>query len=321
MAKKRLLSGIQPSGKLHIGNYFGALKQFVDLQEEYENFIFVANFHSLTTITNANELRANTIEVVKDYLAAGLDPKQTVLYTQTEVSEVTELAWIFSTIVTVPFLETPQYKDKLSRDTEIFPNVGLLTYPILQAADILIVDADVVPVGKDQEHHVEMAREIARKFNNAFGETFKLPKSLNPEEVAVVPGIDGQKMGKSEGNTIPLFGSDDEIRAQVAKIKTDSKTPEEPKDPEEDLVFAFHKLFSKDQLSEIEKRYKDGGMGHKESKDILAENIIKMIKPMREKRESISDEDVMKVLEDGAQKVRVVAGAKLKEVREKAGLI
>jgi len=199
--------------------------------------------------------------------------------------------------------------------------VGVFNYPMLMAADILIVDADVVPVGKDQQQHVEITRDTAQKFNNTYGETFKLPKPLIPEEVAVVPGIDGNKMGKSDGNTIPLFGRDEEIRAQVARIVTDSKGVDEPKDPEKDLVFAFHKLFNKDQLSEIEKRYKDGGMGYKESKDILAESIIKMITPMREKRENISDEEIMNVLKKGAGKVRPMAEAKLKIVREKVGLI
>ena len=320
MAKKRLLSGIRASGTLHVGNYLGALKQFVDLQDEYEAFVFVANYHSLTTLKDPKVLKENTINVVKDYLAVGLDPDKVVLYTQTDILEVTELAWIFSTLTTMPYLmRAHAYKDAEAKNKEI--NVGAFNYPMLMAADILIVDADVVPVGKDQQQHVEITRDTAQKFNNAYGETFKLPKGLIPEEVAVVPGIDGNKMAKSEGNIIPLFGSDDEIRGQVAKIVTDSKGVDDPKDPKNDNVFALHKLFSKDQLPEIEKRYRDGEMGHKESKDILAENIIKMVTPMREKRESITDEDVMEVLKKGAEKVRPIAEAKLKDVREKVGLI
>ncbi|MCH7535404.1 MAG: tryptophan--tRNA ligase, partial [Bacteroidetes bacterium] len=233
---------IRASGTLHVGNYLGALKQFVDLQDEYETFVFVANYHSLTTLKDPKALKENTINIVKDYLAVGLDPEKVSLYTQTDILEVTELAWIFSTLTTMPYLmRAHAYKDAEAKNKEI--NVGVFNYPMLMAADILIVDADVVPVGKDQQQHVEITRDTAQKFNNAYGETFKLPKGLIPEEVAVVPGINGNKMGKSENNTIPLFGSDEEIRAQVARIVTDSKGVNEKKDPEKDLVFAFHKLF------------------------------------------------------------------------------
>jgi tryptophanyl-tRNA synthetase len=317
---KRLLSGIRASGKLHIGNYFGAMKQFVDFQDEYESFIFVANYHSLTTLKDPKELRQNTIDVVKDYLAVGLDPEKVTLYTQTDVPEVTELAWIFSTLTTMPYLmRAHAYKDAESKNKEI--NVGVFNYPVLMAADILIVDTDVVPVGKDQQQHVEMSKDIAQKFNNTFGETFKLPKPLILNEVAVIPGIDGEKMSKSYNNTIPLFGTDDEIKTQVAKIITDSTPVGEIIDPEKDNVFALHKLFSKDQLAELEKKYREGGIGHKESKDILAENIIKLISPMRERREQISDEDVMEVLKKGAERVQKIAKVKLEEVRKKAGLL
>ncbi|HJN62788.1 MAG TPA: tryptophan--tRNA ligase [Candidatus Paceibacterota bacterium] len=317
---KRLLSGIQPSGELHVGNYLGALKRFVEMQGEYETFVFVANYHSLTTLKNAEEMKRNTIDVVKDYVAAGLDPEKVVLYTQTDVPEVTELAWIFGTLITMPnLMRAHAFKDAEARNKEI--NVGVFNYPVLMAADILVVDADVVPVGKDQQQHVEMARDIGNKFNNAFGDTFKIPEPLIDEGTSVIPGIDGQKMSKSYGNTISLFGSDEEIKAQVAKIVTDSKGVDEPKDPENDLVFAFHKLFSTNQLPELEKRYREGGLGHKESKDILADNIIKLISPMREKRESISDEDAVEILRKGAEKVRNIVAKKLEEVREKAGLI
>jgi len=319
MAKKRLLSGLRPTGVVHIGNYFGAMKQFVDFQDEYENFVFVANLHSLTTQKDSDTLKKNTISLVKDYLAIGLDPDKTVMYLQTDVPGVTEIAWIFSTLTTMPYLmRAHAFKDAEAKNKEI--NVGVFNYPVLMAADILVVDADIVPVGKDQQQHVEIARDIAQKFNNTFGETFKLPKGFIPEEVAVVPGIDGNKMGKSEGNTIPLFALDEEIRGQVAKIVTDSTSVGDSIDPEKDTVFALHKLFSTSILEDLEKRYKDGSIGHKESKDILAENIIKMVKPMREKRDNISDSDVAIVLEEGAKKVRAIALDKLKIVREKTGL-
>jgi tryptophanyl-tRNA synthetase len=317
---KRLLSGIRASGTLHVGNYFGALKQFVDLQDQYETFIFVANYHSLTTLKNKEELKRNTIEIVKDYLAVGLDPKKVTLYTQTSVPEVTELAWMFETLTTMPYLmRAHAFKDAEAKSSEI--NVGVFNYPMLMAADILIVDADVVPVGKDQQQHVEMAKDTAQKFNNTFGETFKLPEPLIMKEVAVVPGIDGQKMSKSYGNIIPLFGTDEEIKSQVAKIVTDSKGVEDKKDPEKDNIFQLHKLFSVNELGDLEKRYREGGIGYKESKDILAQNIIKFISPMRDKRNSISDEDVLKVLEEGRERVRRVVDKKITKVREVVGLI
>jgi tryptophanyl-tRNA synthetase len=318
--KKRILSGIQPSGDLHIGNYFGALKQFVDLQHEYEGFYMLANLHSLTTVNDGEELRRLTTELAKDFLAAGLDPNKSVIFKQSDVPAHAELSWILSTITTMPYLmRAHSFKDAEAKNKDI--NVGLFNYPMLMAADILLYNTDVVPVGKDQQQHLEITRDVAQKFNNVYGETFKLPEALILENVAVVPGIDGQKMSKSYGNTIPLFASDDDIKSQVAKIKTDSKGVEEKKDPEEDLVFALHKLFSGDQLSDLERKYREGGMGHKESKDILAENIIKYISPMRERREGISNDEVIKVLEDGAKRANEVAEAKLKDIREKVGLI
>ena len=213
------------------------------------------------------------------------------------------------------------FKDAGAKSKEI--NVGLFDYPVLMAADILLPGADVVPGGEDQRQHVEMAREVAEKFNNTFGETFTLPKELIKKEVAVVPGIDGRKMSKSYGNTIPLFGSDDEVRSQIMKIVTDSKGVEEPKDPASDNVFALHKLVSANNLSSIEDRYRNGGIGYKESKEILADNIIAMITPMRAKREELmKDKSVIsKVLRDGGEKARAIESAKMKEVRKKVGLI
>ncbi|HEY4506506.1 MAG TPA: tryptophan--tRNA ligase [Candidatus Paceibacterota bacterium] len=320
--KKRLVSGIQASGKLHIGNYFGAMKQFEEYQNEYDSYVFVANFHALTTVKNADQLRADTKDVVLDYLAVGLDPEKVTLYTQTDIPEVTELSWYFNCLVTMPWLmRAHAFKDAGAKSKEI--NVGLFDYPVLMAADILLPNADVVPVGEDQRQHVEMAREVAEKFNNTYGETFKLPKELIRKEVAVVPGIDGRKMSKSYGNDIKLFGSDEEIRSQVMKIVTDSKGVEEPKDPEADNVFALHKLVSVGELSDLEKRYREGGIGYKESKELLAENIIKLVSPMREKRKEYetSPEKVQEILKEGGEKARAQASAKMKEVREKIGVI
>ena len=240
--KKRLLSGIKPSGILHIGNYFGAVKQFVDLQDTHESFIFIADFHAITTVQNKEELSKNILNITMDYLACGLDPKKVCLFKQSDLPEVTELTWYFNCITTVPYLErATAYKDAKAKSKEA--NVGLFDYPILMAADILIQDADMVPVGSDQKQHVEYARDTAQKFNNAFGETFKLPEPLILKEVAVVPGIDGRKMSKSYGNTIPLFGTDEQIRKAIMSIVTDSKSPDEPKNPEECNIFAIHKLF------------------------------------------------------------------------------
>jgi len=322
MEKKILLSAIQPSGDLHLGNYFGAIKQFVDLQDDYEAYIFIANYHALTTLKDKEELERNTLNVALDYMAVGLDPQNVTLFVQSDVPEVTELAWIFNTITTMPYLmRAHSFKDAGAKSKEI--NVGLFDYPMLMAADILIQDADVVPVGKDQKQHVEMARDTAEKFNSTFGEAFKVPEPLILEDVKTVPGTDGRKMSKSYGNTIPLFGTDEEIKKAVMSIVTDSKSPEEPKNPEECNIFALHKLVSKDNLSEIEKRYKDGGIGYKESKDLLYDNIIRFISPMRDRRNALAgDMDaVRKILENGGDMARSRARAKMQIIKDKVGLI
>ncbi len=320
--KKILLTGIQPSGKPHIGNYFGMMKQVVESQDEYESFPFIANYHSLNTIQNAETMRENIIGVVLDYLAVGLDPEKVTLFKQSDVPQVTELCWILDTITTMPFLmRAHAFKDAEAKNKEI--SIGTFNYPILMAADILIQDTDVVPVGKDQQQHVEMARDIAEKFNRIYGETFKLPKSIIKEDVAVILGTDGQKMSKSYGNTIPLFAEDDEIKKLVMSISTDSKGVEESKDPEEDNVFALHKLFAdEDQLGEIRKRYVEGGMGYKESKDILVENIQNFIRPLREKRKELENnkEMVMEILKKGGKKARERAEKKMVEVRKVVGI-
>lgn len=320
--KKILLSGIQPSGALHIGNYFGALKQFVDLQDKYESFVFVANYHALTTIQDKAVLEKNTLDVVLDYLAVGLDPEKTTLFLQSDVPEVTELTWIFNTLVTVPYLSRAHsYKDKTAKGIE--PTMGLFDYPVLMAADILLPGADVVPVGQDQKQHVEYARDIALKFNNTFGETFKLPEPLIMESVAVVPGTDGQKMSKSYNNTIPLFATRQEIEKAVMSIPTDSQPVAAKKDPEKDLVFQFHKLFAGKKLAEIERGYREGGLGYADSKKMLVEEIDAFIGPLREMRTEIARDEkrVRDILREGGKKARARAQEKLYEIRQKVGIL
>ncbi len=320
--KKRLLSGIQPSGIIHIGNYFGAIKQFVDMQDSYDSYIFIADFHAITTIQNRDILSKNILDVAMDYLACGLDPNKACLFKQSDLPEVTELAWYFNCLTSMPYLErATAYKDAGMKAKDV--NVGLFDYPILMAADILIQDADVVPVGSDQQQHVEYARDTAIKFNNAFGETFKLPESLIIKEVAIVPGIDGRKMSKSYGNTIPLFGTDEEIRKAVMGIVTDSKAPSDIKDPNECNIFSIHKLFlTGNALESLKKRYTDGGLGYKESKDMLYEEIISFIKPMREKREYYQNniDEVKKILRDGGAKAKLNIKNKMELIRNKVGV-
>ena len=319
--QKILLSGVKPTGRPHIGNYFGAMKQFVDLQNDYQSFVFIANYHALTGVEDAKVLTEDTLELAIDYLAIGLDPKKTTLFLQSDVPEVTELAWIFNCITTMPYLmRAHAYKDAAAKDKEI--NVGTFDYPVLMAADILIQDADVVPVGSDQKQHVEYARDIAEKFNRIFGQEFKLPEPLILDEVKTVIGTDGRKMSKSYNNTIELFATDQEIRSGVMSIPTDSKGVNEPKNPDECNVFALHKLFSTDDLSQIKKRYLDGGMGYKESKDLLVENMIKFIAPLRDRRAEIAKnpDDVRKILRDGGDIARERAHAKMIEVKKKTGL-
>jgi tryptophanyl-tRNA synthetase len=320
--KKILVSGVKPTGKLHIGNYFGALKQFVDLQSEYNSYIFVADLHALTSQQNASELNADIRNVVLDYLAIGLDPKNITLYKQSDIPEVTELSWIFSCLTTMPYLQRAHaYKDAEAKNKEL--NVGVFNYPLLMAADILLPGADVVPVGKDQRQHIEIARDSADKFNRTFGEIFKLPKELIIETRQVVPGTDGQKMSKSYGNTIELFAEDEDIKRAVMSIVTDSKTPDEPKDPETDNVFALHKLFTEGpEFEDVKDRYEAGKIGYKESKEILIKNITTFISPMRVKRMNLAaDKNLVKnILEEGRNKIRPIIESKMNEVRDKVGL-
>ena len=309
--KKRLLTGLQPSGALHIGNYFGALKPFVDLYKDYVSHLMVVDQHALTTVRDGAVLRQNTIDIVKDYLAVGVDPEKAIIFKQSDVQQHTELAWIFECLVTVPFLmQAHAYKDKVAKGLEA--NAGLFNYPMLMAADILLYDTEVVPVGEDQRQHVEYTREAANKFNLAYGETFTAPQEKILDSVGVVPGVDGQKMSKSYKNTVPLFGTESEVKKAVMSIVTDS----EGTHPEH--VFAIHKLFRPE--AELQPIYEDNKGRYGDLKTILLSDIEAVIAPMRTKRDSISDQDVINVLESGAERATIRAVAKMNDVRAKVGL-
>ncbi|NCT00153.1 tryptophan--tRNA ligase [Candidatus Parcubacteria bacterium] len=322
MSKKILVSAIQPSGQLHLGNYLGAMKQFVELQNTHDAYISVVNYHALTTVQNAEDLKKYTRDVILDYLAVGLDPEKITLFVQSEIPELPELTWIFNCLVTMPWLaRAHSFKDKTERGIEA--SVGLYDYPVLMAADILMMDATVVPVGKDQEQHVEMAREVARKFNNHYGDTFAEPEAMILKEVAVVPGVDGQKMSKSYNNTIPLFGTDAEIKKAVMSIVTDSKEPEDKKNPDDIIVYQIYKLIASDnKITEMKKGLEDGGLGYGVAKKMLLEAILELITPMRDQRARFESnpELVDKILEEGREKARRVVEVKMKEVKEKVGL-
>jgi len=311
-ARKILVSGVKPTGRPHIGNYFGAMKQFVDLQDSYESRIFIANLHALTTVQDQAELVSTTKEVVKDFLGIGLDPEKTTIYYQSDVPHVTELAWIFNCLITVPYLERSHaYKDAVANGKE--PNVGLFDYPVLMAADILVHDADVVPVGKDQKQHIEIARDIAEKFNRIYGETFRIPEPLILEDVATVPGIDGQKMSKGYNNTIPLFASDVEIEKAVMSIVTDSGQ-DIPKN-----VYEIHKLIKPE--SELKKLYEEKKGSYKELKLELIKDLKDFIHPLVARRAEWSDKEVEKIIAEGGKKMRKIVHEKMIEVRKKVGLI
>ncbi len=320
--KKILLSGVKPTGRLHIANYFGAMKQFVDLQDKYDCHIFIADYHAMTTVQNRADLMQGILDVALDYLAIGLDPKKVTLFKQSDIPQVTELTWIFNCLTTVPYLERAHaYKDAVANNKEA--NVGLFDYPILMASDILIQDSDIVPVGQDQKQHIEYARDTAQKFNNAFGETFKLPEPLILGSVETVPGTDGRKMSKSYDNVIPLFATDEEIKKAVMKIPTDSKGVDEPKNPDESILFSIHKLFlDGEALKNLKEKYEKGGMGYKEAKELLIADISAFITPMREKREMLAKDmdGVLDILKIGGEHARMRVEKKMKEVREKVGV-
>jgi len=320
LEKSRLVTGIKPTGDIHIGNYFGTMRQLLDFQDDYESFVFVADYHALNQIQNGAELNQNALEVTKAYIAIGLDPKKVTLFRQSDVPEHAELCWIFNTMTPMATLELAHaYKDAMAHGRPA--NVGLFDYPVLMAADILMYDPAIVPVGSDQRQHVEIAREIARKFNNTFGETFLEPKEMIRDEVAVVPGTDGQKMSKSYKNTIGLFDTPEDTKKACMSIVTDSRGQTDPKDPDTDNIFALHKLFSVAVLDDLRARYLVGTISYKESKEILAENINTSLAPMREKKRELDENPdyVLAVLEEGRQKASARAKLKMKEVRKKCG--
>ncbi|MBN2180605.1 MAG: tryptophan--tRNA ligase [Sedimentisphaerales bacterium] len=318
----RILSGIQPSGKLHIGNFFGAMRQHLQLQAEHSCFYFIADYHALTSNPRPTEVRENTIDVAIDYMALGLDTEKTVFWRQSDVSEVTELTWLLSCVTPMGLLQRcTSYKDKVAQG--LSPNHGLFAYPVLQAADILIYNSDLVPVGADQKQHIEVTRDIAGRFNNTYGEVFTIPQDYIIESVAVVPGIDGQKMSKSYGNTIEIFEPRESVRKKIMKIVTDSTPVEEPKDPDKCNVFALLRLVaSKDELAEWENKYRSGGMGYGEAKKRLAELIIEHFEPYRQKRADLENniDKVKEVLANGAERAKAVAVETLTKAREAVGL-
>lgn len=393
-----LVSGIQSSGKLHIGNYFGAIKQNVELGNSgnYAAYVFIADYHSMTSLTDAHERRENTLDAACTYLACGLNPSKVALFRQSDIPEVHELTWILNTLTPMPMLMLAHaFKDKISKNSSsdiddlsiderikldilneiqiskygkinqvtngeeyraiqeevdsLFNNlqkdeylrrieemrsltlsikykninVGLFDYPVLMASDILIYGAHIVPVGKDQEQHIEIARELAGKYNRAYGEFFHMPKAYIKEEVATVPGVDGTKMSKSKNNHIPLFATDEEIRKKVMTIVTDSARPEEPKNPDENNIYQIHKLFlTKEEDDALRARYTEGGLGYKEAKELCAESIIRFVSPMREKYDYYKShpEEVEAILARGAEQARAEARKTLDAVRKATGL-
>ncbi len=318
----RVLSGIQPSGALHIGNYFGAIRQYLDLQRGNDAFYFVADFHALTSVRDAAKLRGYVFDVVVDLLALGLDPEVATLFVQSDVPETTELAWLLTSVTPMGWLEKcVSYKDKVQQGLPA--EHGLFAYPVLQAADILLYDADVVPVGQDQKQHLEITRDIAERFNHVYGETFKLPKPLILDAVAVVPGLDGRKMSKSYGNTIEIFDDPKAILKKCKKIVTDSKAVEEPKDPDNDHLFPLWKLFAPEaEVAEVAQRYRNGGIGYGEVKVRLAEHISKRFAEARERRADLvaHPERVEEVRLAAAERARKAARVVLERARAACGV-
>jgi tryptophanyl-tRNA synthetase len=318
----RILSGIQPSGILHIGNYFGMMRPAIALQAEGEAFYFIANYHALTSLRDPHALRENSRRVALDFLACGLDPERASLFMQSDVPQVAELAWILSTVTPTGLLERAHsYKDKLARGMPA--SAGLFNYPVLMAADILIYDSDVVPVGKDQKQHIEITRDLAVKMNETFGEIFKLPEPRIHAATETVLGLDGQKMSKSYGNTIDIFGDEKETRKRVMSIVTDSTPVEAPKDPATSTIFQLYSLFaSKDEVAEMRERFKKGGTGYGDFKKQVFEKLWEYFAPMRKRREEIlADKSYIdNVLSRGAERANEVADQVMTRVRSAVGL-
>ena len=318
----RILTGIQPSGIPHIGNYFGAIRQTAAMQTKGDNFLFIADYHALTTSPKPDDLRNYINDLALSWLACGIDPERTVFFRQSDVPQVCELAWILATLTPVGLMERAHsYKDKVAKGFEA--NCGLFTYPILMAADILLYRANLVPVGKDQKQHLEIARDLAIRFNNHFGEILTVPEELIPEEVAVVPGIDGQKMSKSYNNTIPIFAREKALRKVVMSIVTDSKGLEEPKDPDSCNVYALYKLVATpEELQEMREKLLAGNYGYGHAKQALFEKLWAFFEPMRKRREELENnmDYVRDLMKRNAEKARGEAEILLTKVRQAVGL-
>lgn len=323
-SKRVLLSGIQATGMLHFGNYFGAMKQNIELgnTSEFESYIFIADYHALTTVKDKEALKKSALEIAAAYIACGLDTKKVALFRQSSVPEHTELAWVLNNVVTMPYLmRAHAFKDHEAKKEEV--NVGLFDYPVLMAADILMYQADVVPVGQDQKQHIEYARDIAGFYNRAWKvDQFKMPKELILEEVAIVPGIDGEKMSKSKGNVIPLFGSDEEVKKAVMGIVTDSLTPEEKKDPDSNTVYKIHTLFLTGQEDAmLRDKFMRGGYGYREAKEDLLASIMKWRQGKKSKFDDLmsNPERLVLILNEGTKRARSRAVKTMQEVRAQVG--
>jgi tryptophanyl-tRNA synthetase len=319
----RILSGIQPSGALHLGNYFGMMRPAIELQDRGEAFYFIANYHSMTSLFNAEERRRNSLDVALDFLACGLDPKKSVFFKQSDVPQVTEMAWLLTTLTPMSLLEKcHSYKDKIAKG--ISPNHGLFAYPVLMAADILIYDSNVVPVGRDQKQHVEVTRDIAVKFNETYGETFVIPEPQIREEVAVVPGTDGQKMSKSYGNTIEIFGDEKAVRKKIMGIVTDTRSPAEPKpDAEKNIAVQLLKLVAPaDVAADFENRLRAGGLGYGDLKKALFEHYWNYFASARARRAELAAnlDYVHEVLRQGAERASALATQVLNRAKQASGL-
>jgi tryptophanyl-tRNA synthetase len=319
---KTVLSGVQPSGRPHLGNYLGAMRQHIEMQEKFNCYLFIADLHALTTVKDPELMRSQTYDLAVSYLALGLNPEKTVFFKQSALSEHAELCWIFDCITQMPFLQRAHaWKDAVDKGQKEI-SVGLFNYPILQAADILLYQPDLVPVGQDQKQHIEMTRDIAQNFNNTFGETFKMPEAFIKEEVATVPGTDGQKMSKSYGNTIEIFADDKTLKKQVMGIVTDSIPLEEPKDPEACNVFRLYKLLaSKNETKALADKYKKGGFGYGDAKKTLLEKILDHFQKARERYNELypKKDFVNNVIEEGNKKAKEKAAETLEKAKKAVG--
>lgn len=319
----RILSGIQPSGSLHLGNYFGMMKPAIELQTQGEAYYFIANYHSMTSLTDPAARRRNTLDVALDFLACGLDPKKAVFFRQSDVPEVAELSWLLTTVTPMSLLEKcHSFKDKIAKGIPC--NHGLFAYPVLMAADILIYDSNIVPVGKDQKQHVEVTRDIAIKFNELYGQTFVLPEPRISEEVATVPGIDGQKMSKSYNNTIDIFGDEKTLRKRIMGLVMDSRSPQEPKpDADKNIAIQLLKLVASPEVSkDYETRLRAGGLGYGDLKKALFENYWNCFADARVRRAELVKDPayVESVLQNGATRAKAVATKVLKRARQASGV-